>query len=188
MSLTWSNRIARQLPRVCTYISTDTSNRAVSYSAGNSLRLRFLEHWNEETHVTRPCHLSGVVRALCFIRITALSLAQTVQHQIVGQLMNCELEKICEEAVVAHFSLVHGILRAAHGSIVGWGTMLQVERSRDLFLMRSLDFLNWPHPSSLTVALGLTQLLTEMSVRNLPGGKGRPVREAKITEIREPII
>jgi hypothetical protein len=39
------------------------------------------------------------------------------------------------------------------------------------------------HPYSVSyglvfVALGSTQPLTEMSTRNLPGGKGRPAREA----------
>jgi hypothetical protein len=31
-------------------------------------------------------------------------------------------------------------------------------------------FLNLPNPSSRTMALGSTQTLTEMSIRNLPGG------------------
>jgi hypothetical protein len=39
------------------------------------------------------------------------------------------------------------------------------------------------------MALGSTQPLTEMSTRNLTGGKGRPTREAdKLTAIREPIF
>jgi hypothetical protein len=33
------------------------------------------------------------------------------------------------------------------------------------------------NPSSCTVALGWTQPLTEISTRNLPGGKGRPVHK-----------
>jgi hypothetical protein len=33
-------------------------------------------------------------------------------------------------------------------------------------------FFNWPNPSSRTMTLGLTQPLTEMSTRNLPGGNG----------------
>jgi hypothetical protein len=37
--------------------------------------------------------------------------------------------------------------------------------------MRSLDFFNWPNPSSSTMALWSTQPLTETSTRNLPGGK-----------------
>jgi hypothetical protein len=39
------------------------------------------------------------------------------------------------------------------------------------------------------MALGLTQPLTEMSTRNLPGDKGRPVRDAdNLTAICEPIF
>jgi hypothetical protein len=50
-------------------------------------------------------------------------------------------------------------------------------------------FFNWPNTSSRTMALGLTQPLTEMSTRNLPGGKGRPARRAdNLTAICEPIV
>jgi hypothetical protein len=39
------------------------------------------------------------------------------------------------------------------------------------------------------MALGLTQPLTEMSTRNLSGGKGLPAREAEnFTAIYEPIV
>jgi hypothetical protein len=39
------------------------------------------------------------------------------------------------------------------------------------------------------MALESTQPLTEMSTRNLPGGKGRPAREAvSLTAICEPIM
>jgi hypothetical protein len=39
------------------------------------------------------------------------------------------------------------------------------------------------------MALGSTQPLTEMSTRNLPGGKGRPARKAEnLTAIYEPIV
>jgi hypothetical protein len=52
-----------------------------------------------------------------------------------------------------------------------------------------IRFFNWPNPSSHTVALGLTQPLTEMSTRSLPGGKGRPARGADdLTAICEPIV
>jgi hypothetical protein len=37
--------------------------------------------------------------------------------------------------------------------------------------MKSLDFSNEPNPSSLTLALRLTQFLTEMRTRNLPAGQ-----------------
>jgi hypothetical protein len=51
-----------------------------------------------------------------------------------------------------------------------------------------VNIFNWSNPSSRTVALGSTQPLTEMSTRNLPGGKGRPARKAdNLTAICEPI-
>jgi hypothetical protein len=77
----------------------------------------------------------------------------------------------------------------ARGSVVGWGTMLQAGRSRARIPMRSLDFsidlilapALWPW--------GWLSLLTEMSTRNLAGGKKRPVRKAdNLTAIYEPIV
>jgi hypothetical protein len=62
------------------------------------------------------------------------------------------------------------------GSVVGWGTMLQ-DRS-PVRVPDEVDFLNLPNPSSRTMALGVSQPLTEMSTRNLPGGKNRPARKA----------
>jgi hypothetical protein len=50
-------------------------------------------------------------------------------------------------------------------------------------------FFNQPNPSSRIMGLRSTQPLTEMSTRNLPGGKRRPVREAdNLTAICEPIV
>jgi hypothetical protein len=60
--------------------------------------------------------------------------------------------------------------------------MLQAGRSWVRFPMRSLDF-------SIDLILGSTQHLTEMSTRNIPGGKGRPARETdNLTAICEPIV
>jgi hypothetical protein len=51
-----------------------------------------------------------------------------------------------------------------------------------------IGFFNWPNFSSHTVAVRLTQLLTEMSTRNLPGGKGWPALKAyNLIAICEPI-
>jgi hypothetical protein len=67
--------------------------------------------------------------------------------------------------------------------------MLQAGRSRVRISMRSLDFFNLPNPFSHTMALGSTQPLTEMSTRNLPGGKGRPAHKAdNRTAVYEPIV
>jgi hypothetical protein len=46
---------------------------------------------------------------------------------------------------------------------------------------------NLPNPSGGTMALGSTTPLTEMSTRNLPGGKKRPAHRAdNLTAICEP--
>jgi hypothetical protein len=71
--------------------------------------------------------------------------------------------------------------------------MLQAGRSRVHVPMRSLDFFNWPNPSSPTMALGSTQPLTETSTRNILGIflklKGRPARKAdNLAAIFEPIV
>jgi hypothetical protein len=52
-----------------------------------------------------------------------------------------------------------------------------------------IGFFNLFNPSSRTMGLGSTQALTEMSTRNIPGGKGRPVRMAHdLIAIRESIL
>jgi hypothetical protein len=55
--------------------------------------------------------------------------------------------------------------------------MLQAGRS-PVQVPDKVDFFNLPNPSSRTMALESTQPLTEMSTRNLPGGKKRPARRA----------
>jgi hypothetical protein len=50
-------------------------------------------------------------------------------------------------------------------------------------------FFNLSNPSSRIMTQGSTQPLTEMSIRNLPGGKGRPARKAdNLTAICEPVV
>jgi hypothetical protein len=50
-------------------------------------------------------------------------------------------------------------------------------------------FFNLPNPSSRTMAMGSTEPLTEMSTRNLSGGKGWPARKAdNLTAICEPNV
>jgi hypothetical protein len=52
-----------------------------------------------------------------------------------------------------------------------------------------MDFFNLPNPSSHTMALGMTQALTEMSIRNLPGCNGWLAHKAdNLTAIFEPIF
>jgi hypothetical protein len=52
-----------------------------------------------------------------------------------------------------------------------------------------IGFFNWPNPYSRTMALESSQPLTEMSTRNLLGGKRRPERKAdNLTAICEPTV
>jgi hypothetical protein len=66
--------------------------------------------------------------------------------------------------------------------------MLRVGRS-PVTVPDEVDFFNLPNPSSRITALGSTQPLTEMSTRNLRGGKKRPARKAdKLAAICEPNV
>jgi hypothetical protein len=66
--------------------------------------------------------------------------------------------------------------------------MLQAGRS-PVQVPDDVDFFNLPNPSSCIMALGLTQTLTEMSTRNLPGGKKRPAHRAdNLAPICEPNV
>jgi hypothetical protein len=52
-----------------------------------------------------------------------------------------------------------------------------------------IEIFNLPNPSSRNMALGSTQPLTEMSIRNLPEGEGRPVSVVdNLTAICEPTV
>jgi hypothetical protein len=67
--------------------------------------------------------------------------------------------------------------------------MQQAGRSRPGISIGSLNIFSSPNPSISSMTLGSTQPLTEMSTRNIPGGKGRPVLKAdKLTALCEPIV
>jgi hypothetical protein len=52
-----------------------------------------------------------------------------------------------------------------------------------------VDFFNLPNSFSRTMTLGSTQPLSEISTRNLPGGKNRPAYRAdNLAAICEPIV
>jgi hypothetical protein len=52
-----------------------------------------------------------------------------------------------------------------------------------------IPYFNGLNPSNCNMALGSTRSLTEMSIRNLPGGKERPARKAdKLGIICEPTL
>jgi hypothetical protein len=63
------------------------------------------------------------------------------------------------------------MLFGASDSVVGGGTMLQPGRSWVRVPVKCF-FFNLPNPSNRTMALGSTQPLAEISIRNLPGGGG----------------
>jgi hypothetical protein len=66
--------------------------------------------------------------------------------------------------------------------------MLQVGRS-PVRVPDEVDFFNLSNPSSRTISLRSTQSVTEMSTRNLPGGKKRRARRAdNLTAICEPNV
>jgi hypothetical protein len=66
--------------------------------------------------------------------------------------------------------------------------MLQVGRS-PVRVPDEVDFFNLPNPSSCTMAPESTQRLTEMSTRNLPGGKKWPAcRADNLAAICEPNV
>jgi hypothetical protein len=82
----------------------------------------------------------------------------------------------------------HNVREGARGSVVGSGTMLQAGMS-PVRVPDEVDFFNLPNPSSRTMTLGPTQPLTEMSTRNLPGGKKRPAHRAdNLAAICEPNV
>jgi hypothetical protein len=67
-----------------------------------------------------------------------------------------------------------------------YGTSRKVVSS---IYLQVIGFFTWSNNSSRTMALESTQPLSEMSTRNLPGGKGRSARKAdNLTAICEPIV
>jgi hypothetical protein len=56
--------------------------------------------------------------------------------------------------------------------------MLQALKAAVSILDKVIGFFNGPNPSNRTMILASTQPLTEISTRNIPGGKRWPVRKA----------
>lgn len=57
---------------------------------------------------------------------------------------------------------------------MGRGSVCYKSESRGFHFRIELGFFNLPDLSKRTMALKSTQLLTKMSIRNIPGNKGRP--------------
>jgi hypothetical protein len=100
---------------------------------------------------------------------------------------NYKLEKIWNETTLALpryypcFCLKVPKKTTKNLNRVEWGTMLQTVRSRFLFSFRSLNFFSVPNSSCLTMALGSTKPVTEMTTRSPPGVKLRSALSARLT-------
>jgi hypothetical protein len=83
--------------------------------------------------------------------------------------------------------IVYKYIRRHGGSVVAWGTMLQILRSRVRFLMRSVNYFNLPNPSGRNMALGLTEQKWVPEI--ILGSKTRQARNVDdLTVICEPIV
>jgi hypothetical protein len=77
----------------------------------------------------------------------------------------------------------------ARGSVVVKGTVVQARMSLVPFSIKSLDFLMYLILPAALCPWESTQSVTEMSTRNLPGGKEWPTGKAdNLTAISEPIV
>jgi hypothetical protein len=85
-----------------------------------------------------------------------------------------DVSRRCSFHILRYLSVIY-MKWGARGSVAGRGTTLQAGES-PVRVPNEVDFFNWPNPSSRTMALESTQPLTEMSTKNLPWGKGRPVQ------------
>jgi hypothetical protein len=82
----------------------------------------------------------------------------------------------------------YSLFSAARPGDTSWLRDYATSRKVAVSILEIIEFCNWP-PSSLIMAPGSTQLLTEMSTRNLPEGKGRLARKAdNLTAVCEPIV
>jgi hypothetical protein len=79
---------------------------------------------------------------------------------------------------------------STRGHAVAWlRHYVTSQKVAGLIPIEVIGFFSLPTTSILTYGPGSTQPLTEMSTRNLPGGKGQPARKAdNLTAIYEPIV
>jgi hypothetical protein len=113
-----------------------------------------LTTWSELISKTKYCHVCINLELHCVKNRCICS------RTIVSKLANAEFKSSRNLRVV--FSTID---KGAHSIIVGWGTMLHPGRLWVWVPMMSLNFFSSPNLSSCTMALGLTQPLTEMSTR-----------------------
>jgi hypothetical protein len=95
----------------------------------------------------------------CYIMVIVGNIADVVESR----------EGTQQRSWLMHYATIRKVVGSIPGEVIG--------------------IFNWPYPSNRTITLGLAQPLTEMSTRNLPGGKGRQVHKAdNLTAICEPIV
>jgi hypothetical protein len=87
--------------------------------------------------------------------------------------------------MVTEISVHMWYIQGPRGGAVGWGTALQAERSQVRFPIVSLVFFYWHNSSGRTMALGLTQPLTEMSTRKV---KAAGLLGWKLYHLHVPIV
>jgi hypothetical protein len=130
------------------------------------------------------------------IRISVISFASSAQHNLYSTRRKNPtslLKKYLHRGYITQSPCLicvsfHTVYDVAYGRAISWATMLQAGRSRGRFPY-VIGFFNLPNPSSRSMAPGSTRSLTEMSTRNIPGGKGRPVRKGdNLTAICAPIV
>jgi hypothetical protein len=110
---------------------------------------------------------------LCYLRVTETDLNMGLSAQDL-RLSSWDITNLSPAFTLIPCFNYSSII--ARGSVVTWGTILQAWRSRVRVPMRWI-FLNLPNPFSRIMVLGSTRPLTEISTRNLPGGKGQLVHK-----------
>jgi hypothetical protein len=96
---------------------------------------------------------------------------------------------ICVAGILVSSKMFLGVAENFKYLIIIPGALCYKPEDRRFECRMRLNFSNLTNPSSRTMDLGSTQLLTKMSTRNLPGGKKQPARYAdNLVAICEPNV
>jgi len=110
------------------------------------------------------------IRQEWWIRYMKINIKCMITYRLFLLRLRNNTHTICRENQNTYFIANTFFFLGARGGAVGWGTALQAGRSRVRFPMVTLDFFHWHNPCGRTMALGLTQPLTETSTRNISWG------------------
>ena len=119
-----------------------------------------------------PCIISYINPTRCtillniFIYYSSLHVSG-IHVPIIRRKLLC----LCDTRICNSVWVASGVI-GVRGGAAGWGTALQAGRLPVRFPMASFEFFHWRNPSGRTMALWLTQSLTEMSTRNISWSKG----------------